>query len=68
MTEDASQGRPKNGAAAVRARISGADVLIAMGLLLLCIGLWLWAPALALTVVGALLVAIGLASAWVRGR
>jgi hypothetical protein len=42
------------------------DILAGLGLVLLAVGLWLWSAALALVVVGALLMAAGLlgARAW----
>jgi hypothetical protein len=44
------------------------DLIVALGLVLLGAGLWLIWPALALATVGGLLVAIGLAAAFLRAR
>lgn len=51
-----------------RRRVDLSDVLALVGLLLVGAGVWLLSPAAALIVVGSVLLVVGLAGAWVRGR
>jgi len=49
-------------------QVDGSDMVAMLGWVLLMIGVWMISPAVALSVGGGILLAVGLMGAWLKGR